>query len=764
MMSETQTIEELEIIIKANVKEAIQGIKQVVDEVKKRVNESIQSSQKVQEYTKQIGSVSQTTYNQVKNSLKSVGLETNSYKSQQEHLLFKLDEMKETLEVIKNTKPYEGQQKDIIELESSIEKVTNQYNKLIEKQNKASSIEKVTDQYDKLIEKQDETSSSTEKNNNKSFKSFDKLWSSIKRGTLTILKVRTAINLLRNGMNSALNTSEEIQAQQRITSNAIGQIFIPVMKKAQDVVQYLVIGISLLIKYFTGFDALAKVTSKNIQDTANSTKELNRQLSSMDEIENLQDDSNTSMLGNYANDLKALEEFKKKIKEVEDLFNKWDVAGKVEKTKKVIQETWKIVKPIFDWCLEHPTVLTALFSIFMGNKLANEIKNVIGSSSSKSGLAGVLSLSQMLMGIGVIAIALEVATIVKDTKELKKNLDGMYDQGKKYAEEEINGYSTALQEAIDNGTLKDSANNFYEELVTNFDAIDVRFKNNRKNSSSILQAVFGESDNINEQFFDIIHQYENFVGQSEKLLENTELTEDQYKGILEYTKNMHDYLGENLDYYEEGSEQWKIINEAWEKSNKLMDEIKYKYLNLPTPFEKIKSNVNTTISGVKETFNSLTSTIAKIFDKTYKINVDGDTSKLTNSLTDAFSNVSNKLINSSIGNSFKNIFSNKSQSGKKDTKIKLQAKGNVAYEPTLGITGEYPGVRIDPEITAPQSKIEESLENSLMRVLPLLSSYNSGSGEAIFNLNGREFARAIYNNIEDESNRRNQSMAIRRIS
>ena len=52
------------------------------------------------------------------------------------------------------------------------------------------------------------------------------------------------------------------------------------------------------------------------------------------------------------------------------------------------------------------------------------------------------------------------------------------------------------------------------------------------------------------------------------------------------------------------------------------------------------------------------------------------------------------------------------------------AKGNVAYDETLAVFGEYSGARSNPEITAPQSIMRETFED-------VLSDFNSGNGQPV---------------------------------
>ena len=90
------------------------------------------------------------------------------------------------------------------------------------------------------------------------------------------------------------------------------------------------------------------------------------------------------------------------------------------------------------------------------------------------------------------------------------------------------------------------------------------------------------------------------------------------------------------------------------------------------------------------------------------------------------------------------------------------AKGNVAYQPTIAEFGEYAGARSNPEITAPQNMIRETLSQALADVLPSLNN-NNGGGDTILYVNGRELARATYSDFKAEGNRLGSSnVAIRR--
>ena len=92
------------------------------------------------------------------------------------------------------------------------------------------------------------------------------------------------------------------------------------------------------------------------------------------------------------------------------------------------------------------------------------------------------------------------------------------------------------------------------------------------------------------------------------------------------------------------------------------------------------------------------------------------------------------------------------------------AKGNVAYEPTVAEFGEYSGANTNPEITAPQNMMRQTLFEALAQALPMINTgSNQERGDVVLNINGREFARATYSDYQNEAQRIGSSnVAIRR--
>lgn len=89
------------------------------------------------------------------------------------------------------------------------------------------------------------------------------------------------------------------------------------------------------------------------------------------------------------------------------------------------------------------------------------------------------------------------------------------------------------------------------------------------------------------------------------------------------------------------------------------------------------------------------------------------------------------------------------------------AKGNVAYGPTVAEFGEYAGARSNPEITAPQNIMKQTMIEALQEALP---QGGSRGGDTVLYVNGKELARATYGDFQSEGNRLGSSnVVIRRV-
>jgi hypothetical protein len=90
------------------------------------------------------------------------------------------------------------------------------------------------------------------------------------------------------------------------------------------------------------------------------------------------------------------------------------------------------------------------------------------------------------------------------------------------------------------------------------------------------------------------------------------------------------------------------------------------------------------------------------------------------------------------------------------------ATGGVVNKPTYSLTGEYQNAKNDPEIISPQSMMRDTMLDAFSQILPSMQGNNSGNKEAVLVVNGKELARATFQDYQNESLRVGTSTLIRR--
>ena len=385
------TVEELEIVIRANVTDAMKGIETVTKAVRKAVTESVKPMEQMAVKTKTIANKSSNNFKTMINSVKNVKKSLASTTAQQQLLINKIERYKKTL-ATEDSLPRNLRMSDseALKLQADIEKLQAELNGLQSAGAKSSTA--ISD-------------------------GFKKSKKSLKRFTLGLLSVRSAISLISKAMRSYMATNDEANKKYQITTNILGQTLAPAMEKLLDLVQYLTIGVALLIEMFTGFNALANVTTSDLQDATDSAKDLNKELTAMDEITNLSDDSNTS--SSLASDYAALLDFQKKIQEVRDLFQQWKVDDFVEDIKKLSKWLWDNRDAVV-------AVGVALGIVFGALNITSMLANIsalmgtAGAGAAGVGLAGLGTAILWVAGIAAAGILLYIT--VKGLSEALSDL------------------------------------------------------------------------------------------------------------------------------------------------------------------------------------------------------------------------------------------------------------------------------------------------------------------------------------------------------
>lgn len=344
------TVEELEIIIRANIGDAIKGIKTVASEVKKAVSDSIQPMKQITNETKNIATTTASSVNSAKKQLNNYVEGVKSTAKQQELLKTKINELKDVL----NKADKGVEVGDVLKVEADLEKLQN---KLYDLENKEHKIRL------KVIEENNEKNSSRLglkdigsrfggaikqtgkflggqsikgmlaplksggflvdglKNKIKSFgsstnKALNKGIKLAKTFAIRLIGIRTAMAGVSKAASAYLSFDSELQNSFSNSWNKLGALLAPALELVANLFVKATSAAVYFVKALTGIDLVAKANAKALKSQSNAQKSL----SSLDEIENInQNNDSGGDLGLITNDaVNNLSYLDKIIKDLKD--------------------------------------------------------------------------------------------------------------------------------------------------------------------------------------------------------------------------------------------------------------------------------------------------------------------------------------------------------------------------------------------------------------------------------------------------------------
>jgi len=175
---------------------------------------------------------------------------------------------------------------DVLKLEAKLEKLNNQYNKLISKQDKLKISATVT--------------------HSTMAKGLEKVTSKIKRFGLSLLGIRTIWAVFSRASSAYMSQNEELSNKVQSAWAGLGALLSPIIEKLVDLFAKAVKYIAIFVQALTGVDLLAKATAKSMNKTTASAKGLNKALAGFDELNNLDTNAGGGDL-DLGNGLKGLE-------------------------------------------------------------------------------------------------------------------------------------------------------------------------------------------------------------------------------------------------------------------------------------------------------------------------------------------------------------------------------------------------------------------------------------------------------------------------
>lgn len=501
-------------------------------------------------------------------------------------------------------------------------------------------------------------------------KGLTKSTSTIKRFALSLFGIHSIWRLISRASSEAMATNEYQTSRLSVTWNALGQIMVPIIEKLITGFQYIAIAIAKVIQLFTGYNALAKTTTKNIQSTTNAVKNMAKSLGGFDELTNIDTEANgTGLASGLKSDLNALAEFQKKIKQVEEFMEKSGITNALIRIKEALKIFWtevleplwtKTLSPMLKWLLDHPNVLATVFSIFLGGKLVAQIGKLLGSASAGTGLLGLNKVLLSIAEIGVIAVTVYITkkAVEEAVKGYEKMAEASKDAGDSlgYVHKKQNEIIKQSSESIKSGEkVAENFNLLTESIKGNTDSIDGNIKAHKDRTfwDSIGDA-FLEMIDINDGYTSSIilntqmlknnaNEIMNTIDEVNELRNANKLSDDQQKLYIETIKNTIEKLKEQRGQYTELDSEYDYLTEAIGKaedslkffngelnysdvrSTSLKDKLnivkdavnnlgqKWKETQFPEKTLKVKTAIETIVTGISNVANNISNALKKAF-------------------------------------------------------------------------------------------------------------------------------------------------------
>ena len=440
---------------------------------------------------------------------------------------------------------------------------------------------------------------SVEKMNNTANKSgislgdmFTKAEKKGRRFILSLFSIRSIWSLISRAASSYLSTNDELNAKVQTTTQIMGQMLAPIIKRVVDLAQYGIIILAKVIQLFTGYNALANITTKSLNGTAKASKNLNKSLASFDTISNLGDQT-SGLSGDIGASVKALDDFNKKVQDVEKFF----------------KDNEKLIK-----------IIAEGVALIFGTSTIAKIAKVLGvagtgaTAAGATGLLGVLSVVGLLAAASIlIPIAIDdTKKVIKEMKEVKKAINTTTsgtDELKDSAIELTNKMKKLADQTDDNSKENKDYNRVLADQINGYSDLSDSYRD-QKNWLITIGAILGitrdEYNNLTEaqdKNMDVVVDATlKMKGQYNQIKDNEDMINTYKKGLersIEYLKSSSIYIDENSEKYKENKKKIQELQTELDKINGYKGEAKVELKAETSDFKKkIKKIINSDVGKI----------------------------------------------------------------------------------------------------------------------------------------------------------------------
>lgn len=574
---------------------------------------------------------------------------------------------------------------------------------------------------------------------------FTKGLKSVKKLTIGFLGARTAFGLFRRYMNEYASENEVFAQKMQLTTSVIANALAPAFEFFGNVIQYVVIGLAKVIELLFGVNVLGKTVDNSLKSASKSAKELNDNLSGLDEISNIDKDVGGLSTG-IESQLQALDEFKKKIAEVDAWFKKYKIDEKILAIKNAVKSVW-------DWMNDHPILTTAFISGLIALKTG--IIPSLVSALSGSGSTSLLGGFKALLAVGLTVWVIDQINALNDLENEVIEIEKRLRKASGEKETKANETTSYMKEFNDyNEQDYKKAKKEYEDAIKELE------KANKKDEKLVNAWTWIATPAKYYDAKDRIAENNRRIARLKEEIQQLNVTYEIGTDSIGKSVQLTDTMQENL---ETANKKAKFINDNTFEWQGNIQNANQKVSNLVGTFSTGFNDIQSNIKDTNNTYDDFKYDIYDTFNKDYKLNIKTDDSAIDSTKT-------------KIDNTFKN-----------PVKIKFTAVASGALSKMAGLAGNvlkdlgigsydvgtdyvprdqiamiHEGERIIPKKYNNSNFLNNEETNSLLMELNknVLELANKPS---ILNVNGRELAKATYSDFKDEESRRGNNISVRRV-
>lgn len=388
---------------------------------------------------------------------------------------------------------------------------------------------------------------------------------------LSLFSIRTVWSLISRASNTAISENDKLNQSISLTNSLLGNILLPVVEKVVNVAQYGAIAIAKIIQMFTGYNAIAKATTNSLKKVSSASKDVNKNLAGFDTLTNLS--SNTNLASGIKDGILALNDFQDKVKQVDEIFKKYEDEIKI---------------------------VTELLGIAFGVGMVKKIAGVLGIAGTATG-AGATGLLGVLNVVGLLAAAAIVIPIaIKGIDKVQQELGGLKEQLDEAVKstQNINKETDITADKLEQMALSGKKNNewlqkYYEWLVLTID-----------NNESENKALDSQKTILGL-----------LTGQWQSATKQQSLNNEETKKMIGRISNLKEYLEKQNETLDVNSEKYKQNKDMISQLDKKLKELSgYK----ATATVEVKANTSPFKKKIKDIIAGPTILISSFFGKGVK--------------------------------------------------------------------------------------------------------------------------------------------------